>query len=134
MSVLSKITKFKKEPASTEAKSSGKKTVKKTAKRAVKKTERKSDIPGILIQPILTEKSTVLAEKNQYTFKVVRSANKKEIEKAVERNYKVNVVSVKIISVPRKKRKLGRTPGWRKGFKKAIVRIEKGQKIELNTA
>ena len=79
----------------------------------------------------MTEKATELAKKNQYVFKVWPRANKVEIKKAIEDIYGVDVVSVKIIKVPRKRRRLGRISGWRKGYKKAIVKIKEGQKIEV---
>jgi len=84
----------------------------------------------ILISPHVTEKATDLESQNQYVFKVFPRANKIEIRKAIEEVYGVKVVSVNIINVPRKPRKLGKTIGWKKGFKKAIVKIKEGQKIE----
>jgi len=85
----------------------------------------------ILIAPHITEKATNLAEKNQYVFRVWQKANKNEIKKAIEDLYKVKVIDVKIINVPPKERRLGRISGWKKGFKKAIVKIKGGQKIEV---
>jgi len=85
----------------------------------------------ILRIPQVTEKATDLAKKNQYVFKVYSGANKVEIKKAIEDLYGVDVISVKIIKVPRKQRRLGRIRGWRKGYKKAIVKIKEGQKIEV---
>jgi len=85
----------------------------------------------ILKAPHITEKTTNLAEKNQYVFRVWQKANKNEIKKAIENLYKVKVMDVKIINVPAKRRRLGRISGWRKGYKKAIVRLKEGQKIEV---
>jgi len=85
----------------------------------------------ILKTPHISEKSTELTGRNQYVFKVFSRANKTEIKKAIENLYKVKVISVKIIKVPAKKRRLGRITGWRKGYKKAIVKIKEGQKIEV---
>ena len=85
----------------------------------------------ILKTPHVTEKATDLAKKNQYVFKVYSRANKTEIKKAIEDLYGVKVLSVNIIKVPRKQRKLGKISGWRKGYKKAIVKIKEGQKIEV---
>jgi len=85
----------------------------------------------VLKTPQVTEKATALTGKNQYVFKVWPEANKVEIKKAVRDLYGVEVVSVKIIKVPRKRRRLGRISGWRKGYKKAIVRVKEGQKIEV---
>lgn len=85
----------------------------------------------ILKSPHVTEKATELAKKNQYVFKVDPRASKIEIKRAIEDLYKVDVINVRIIKVPRKRRRLGRISGWRKGYKKAIVKIKKGQRIEI---
>jgi large subunit ribosomal protein L23 len=86
---------------------------------------------SVLIFPLITEKATKLAEKNQYVFRVEKKANKNEIKKEIENLYKVKVIDVKIINVPAKERRFGRISGWKKGFKKAIVKIKEGQKIEV---
>jgi large subunit ribosomal protein L23 len=95
----------------------------------------KKIVPGeayrVLKTPQVTEKATGLVGQNQYVFKVWPRVNKVEIKKAVEDLYGVDVISVKIIKVPRKRRRLGRIFGWRRGYKKAIVRIKEGQKIEV---
>jgi large subunit ribosomal protein L23 len=88
------------------------------------------EISQILISPQVTEKTTALSQKNQYVFKVHSRANKTEIKKVIEKIYDVQVLDVKIINIPRKKRRLGRISGWKKGYKKAIVKIKEGQKIE----
>ena len=85
----------------------------------------------ILKTPHVTEKAGDLIAKNQYIFKVLSRTDKNEIKKAIEWFYKVSVVSVKIINVLPKKRKLGKISGWTKGYKKAIIKIKKGQKIEV---
>ena len=85
----------------------------------------------ILKGPHVTEKAGDLSEKQKYVFKVYKQANKTEIKKAVESVYKIEVVSVRIINVFKKKRRLGKIKGFRSGYKKAIVRIKKGQKIEV---
>ena len=89
------------------------------------------EVEKILKSPHVTEKATDLTKKNQYIFKVYPDANKTEIKKAIENLYGVDVLEVKIISIPRKRRRLGRISGWRKGYKKAIVKIKEGQKIEV---
>ena len=100
---------------------------------ATKKTRelKISEAYRILKTPQVTEKSTDLTEKNQYVFKVFPETNKVEIKKAVSELYGVDVLDVKIIKVPAKKRRLGKISGWRKGYKKAIVKVKKGQKIEV---
>lgn len=86
---------------------------------------------SILFSPHITEKATMLAKENNYVFKIRPAANKTEVKKVIEDRYGVNVIGVKIINIPAKKRRLGRQEGWRKGYKKAIVKIKKGQKIEI---
>lgn len=85
----------------------------------------------ILKSPHITEKATGLESQNKYVFKVFPRANKIEIKKAVEGLYGVDVVNVRIINIPRRQRRLGRQRGWKEGYKKAIVKVEKGQKIEI---
>ncbi len=97
----------------------------------VKKGARVGGAYRVLKTPQVTEKATGLVSQNQYVFKVWPRTNKVETKKAIEDLYGVDVISVKIIKVPRKRRRLGRISGWRKGYKKAIVRIKEGQKIEV---
>lgn len=86
----------------------------------------------VVKEPHISEKAGILSEKNQYVFKIQDStANKLEIKKSVEGIYGVNVLSVNVIKVPAKKRRLGRTQGFKKGYSKAIVTIKEGQKIEI---
>lgn len=90
-----------------------------------------SQVYKILKAPQVTEKATDLVKKNQYVFKVWSRTNKPEIKKAVEDIYGVSVVAVNIIKIPRKKRRLGKKSGFRKSYKKAVVKIKEGQKIEI---
>ncbi|MEK7080210.1 MAG: 50S ribosomal protein L23, partial [Patescibacteria group bacterium] len=85
----------------------------------------------IVKEPHISEKATNLAEKNQYVFKVIARSNKTEIKKAVEGIYGVNVLSVNIIKIPSKKRRIGKTQGFKKGHTKAVIKIAEGQKIEI---
>lgn len=85
----------------------------------------------IIKHPHITEKATVLSEKNQYVFKVRGNANKNEVMKAVEDYYGVKVVDAKIINIPEKKRRRGKGTGIVQGYKKAIVHVAPGQKIEV---
>lgn len=82
-------------------------------------------------KPHISEKASYLAEKNQYVFEISPDYNKKEIKDAVEGIYGVNVLSVNMIKIPAKKRRLGKTEGFRKAYKKATVKIKDGQKIEI---
>ena len=105
------------------------KKVKKISKTKPKKHP--SLVYPVLKEPHITEKATQLSQKNQYIFKVYPRANKAEIKKAIEDLFDVNVVGVRIVNIPRKQRRLGRISGFRKGYKKAIIKIRKGQKIEI---
>lgn len=85
----------------------------------------------VLSAPHITEKASNLGSENQYIFRIFQNANKIEVKKAIEDIYGVSVEGVKIINVRPKKRRLGRIEGQRKGYKKAIVKIKKGQEIEV---
>lgn len=86
---------------------------------------------SVLKGPQITEKATKLAKGNQYTFKVLADANKVQVKKAVEQLYGVDVLGVKIIKSQKKRRRIGGISGWKKGYKKAVVSIKEGQKIEV---
>jgi len=91
------------------------------------------DTSSILLSPHVTEKATRLSSNNQYVFKVFPRANKTEVKRAIENLYKVKVVGVKIIRVSGKTRRMGKSQGWKKGYKKAIIRVGQGQRIEAAT-
>lgn len=80
----------------------------------------------------VTEKASFAAEQNKYIFKVAKESNKIEIKKAVEGIYNVNVDKVTIINAKSKVRRQGMTIGTKKGFKKAIVNIKKGETIDFS--
>ena len=82
-------------------------------------------------KPHISEKASFLSERNQYVFEVLPNFNKTEIKKAIEGIYGVNVLSVNIITIPPKKRRMGKVQGWRKEMTKAIVKIKEDQKIEI---
>lgn len=85
----------------------------------------------ILKQPHVTEKSTQLSGENKYVFQVYNNANKVEVKKTIEKMYNVKVSSVNVLNVIGKKRRVGRSYGKQSGFKKAIVTLPKGQKIDI---
>lgn len=85
----------------------------------------------VLRRPVVTEKNTLLATQNKFTFEVCEDANKRQIKQAVEKAFKVNVVSVNVIRVPGKMRRAGRNRGMTPEWKKAVVTLQPGQKIEL---
>ncbi len=84
----------------------------------------------IILRPIATEKSSRLREYNQYTFEVLRSANKLEVKEAVEKIFRVKVVKVRICRMKGKPRRLGIFAGKTSDWKKAIVTLKEGERIE----
>lgn len=86
----------------------------------------------IIRRPLVTEKVTRLQEKvNQYAFEVDPTSNKIQIKKAVEERFKVKVTQVRTLNVSGKIKRLGRFTGRRPDWKKAIVTIAEGQKIDF---
>lgn len=86
----------------------------------------------IIKAPVITEKSTALAEQGKYVFKVAYNANKVEIKKAIEQIFKVKVVNIQTVNIVPKKKRVGRYSGMTNRGKKAIVTLAEGQTIELN--
>jgi large subunit ribosomal protein L23 len=88
----------------------------------------------IIKAPIITEQSTQLIEsQNRYTFKVDKKANKVEIKKAIEAIFSVNVLSVNTVNVLPKFKRMGKYEGYESAYKKAVVKIAEGQKIDAFT-
>lgn len=85
----------------------------------------------VLAKPHITEKAGDLTAKNQYVFEIFPQANKFEVKRAVEDLYGVDVEGVRIINIPRKQKIFKGRRGWRGGYKKAIIKIKEGQKIEV---
>ena len=86
----------------------------------------------IIKGPILTEKSSTLAQNNIITFSVDVKANKTQIKQAVEKIFNVKVESVNTVSVRPKKKRVGKYTGYTNKVKKAIVTLKEGSSIELN--
>lgn len=85
----------------------------------------------VLKSPHITERATDLTGQRKYVFKVFPQANKIEVKKAIEGLYAVDVTKVAIVNTPSKSRRYGRTTGTKPGFKKAIITLKEGQKIDL---
>jgi len=86
----------------------------------------------IVVRPIITEKSTLLKDAgNQYIFEVQRDANKIEIKNAVEKLFKVKVISVHVSNMEGKKKRLGRFAGKKPDWKKAVVKLSPKDKITI---
>jgi len=87
---------------------------------------------AILKRPVITEKSTIQKEaNNQLTFEVDRRANKVEIRRAVEQVFNAKVVSVRTIQMKGKVKRFGRTVGKRRNWKKAIVTLAPGTRVDF---
>lgn len=86
----------------------------------------------IIKAPVITEKAGLLAQKNQYVFKVDSRANKTEIKQAIEKIFNVKVEEIRTLNVKPKKKRVGRYTGLTNRTKKAIVTLAEGQQIELN--
>ncbi len=86
----------------------------------------------VILEPVMTEKSLVAKETmNKYTFKVDSRANKGEIKRAVEKMFNVNVESVAVLNVLGKKKRVRIVEGKRPDWKKAVVTLAQGQRIDL---
>ena len=85
----------------------------------------------ILRRPLITEKSTALQAYGKYAFEVAGEANKPQIKQAVEKAFKVEVTAVNVMMVAGKRRRLGRRQLPAHPWKKAIVTLKPGDKIEL---
>jgi large subunit ribosomal protein L23 len=87
----------------------------------------------IIKRPVITEKSTTRAQQNQYTFEVDKRASKNEIGRAVERHFGVTVLAVQTANVKGKPTRTGRrrAPAKKSDWKKAVVMLKEGDKIEL---
>ena len=86
----------------------------------------------IILAPIVTEKATFVAEKNnQVTFRVIADATKPEIKAAVELLFKVEVEAVQVLNRKGKAKRFGRFVGRRRDERKAFVSLKEGQEINL---
>ena len=86
----------------------------------------------ILKRPLLSEKSTAVQDKlNQVAFEVDVDANKLQIQQAVEKRFNVKVTKVRTLNFKGKMKRMGRFEGRRRAWKKAIVTLAQGQKIEF---
>ena len=94
-------------------------------------------LEDVIRRPLITEKNTILMELGQYTFEVDPEANKIQIKSAVEQTFNVNVRAVNTMNVkPKKKsrtasRRGGRIEGTEAGWKKAIVTLAPGERIDI---
>tara|TARA_B100000945_G_C19936726_1_gene392110 strand:+ start:167 stop:460 length:294 start_codon:yes stop_codon:yes gene_type:complete len=86
-----------------------------------------------IIHPVITEKATGLSEQNKVIFKVRSDASKDSIKKNIEKIFKVNVIKVNTINKRSKTKIIRGKMGIKKGYKKALITLKKGQSIDLAT-
>ena len=89
------------------------------------------DASQVIIRPVVSEKSYVLATADRYTFRVHADAHKTQIRQAIEQLFDVHVVAVHTMSVKSKPKRRGAIKGRTRTWKKAIVQVQPGQSIPI---
>lgn len=89
------------------------------------------DVNDIIIRPVITEKATELAKQNKYVFRVHKKANKDMIEKAINSIFGVTPLKVNVMIVRGKRKRVRYNYGYTASWKKAIVTLKEGDKIEV---
>ncbi len=89
------------------------------------------DLADLILKPIITEKGTIQMELGKYVFDVLPKATKPEIKAAIESLFDVTVTKVNTLTLPRKKRRVGRFMGYKAQYKRAIVTLKEGDSIVL---
>ena len=89
------------------------------------------DAGQVIIRPVVSEKSYVLATAGKYTFRVHPDAHKTQIKQAIEELFDVNVLEVRTSSVPSKPKRRGYTSGRTRAWKKAVVQLREGDTIPI---
>lgn len=85
----------------------------------------------VLRRPLITEKNTILQSQNKYCFEVATEANKTQVKQAVEKAFKVKVNAVNMITIPGRTKRAGRRIVQVSPWKKAVVTLRAGDKIEF---
>ena len=85
----------------------------------------------VLRRPLVTEKNTYLQAQNKYAFEVAQEANKNQVKQAVEKAFKVKVTAVNIVAVRGKENRVGRKQVVTGKWKKAVVTLKAGDKIQI---
>lgn len=117
----------------SERKGISKKEAKSLSKEKIKKVKKEDtgEAYRLLLKPLLTEKATNLGKYGQYVFAVASDANKIEIKKAIYDLYGVEAVKVNVVNQRGKAVQYGRSKGRTKSWKKAIITLKPGEKIEI---
>lgn len=95
------------------------------------KTNNLRKMLGIIKYPLISDKATRLLESNKYTFMIDKRANKFTIKKIIEYIFNVGIIKVNTLTNPKKKRTVGRFSGYKAQYKKAIITLKSGDKINL---
>jgi large subunit ribosomal protein L23 len=96
------------------------------------RTASSNRVMQVLLAPIVSEKSTMIGEKNnQYAFRVLQDATKGEVKAAIETLFKVEVDSVNMINIAGKKKRFAKGVGRRRNLRKAYVSLKSGQEINF---
>lgn len=85
----------------------------------------------LIQRPIITEKAHDMSALGKYVFLVASDANRPEVKKVIEREYKVHVVKLNVINTSSKPRRVGRNIGVKPGYKKIIVTLREGEKLDV---
>ena len=93
----------------------------------------KINLYDTIVGPVITEKSTNLSSFNKVVFKVIDTANKKNLKKNIEKIFKVNVTKINIINKQNRKKLTRGRKVKVSGYKKAIITLKKGQSIDLTS-
>ena len=88
---------------------------------------------SIIKKPMTTEKTTTLNQFNQYSFIVSKDSSSNEIKSAIEKIFKVKVIKINTINRKAKTKIVRGKLGFKKGFKKAVITLKKGQSIDLGS-
>ena len=89
------------------------------------------DAGQVIIRPVVSEKSYVLATAGKYTFRVHPDAHKTQIKQAIEQLFGVGVVEIRTSTVPSKPKRRGFTAGRTRSWKKAVVQVREGDSIPI---
>lgn len=93
--------------------------------------QKERDLADLILKPIITEKGTIQMELGKYVFDVLPKATKTDVRAAIESLFDVTVVKVNTLTLPRKKRRVGKFVGYKAQYKRAIVTLKEGDSIPL---
>ena len=124
---------FSKKEEIKKAQTSEKKVASSDTKKKVEGTTIQAEYADsfVLVAPHVTERSRSLSGNGQYTFRIVKTATKRQVKDSVEKMYGVHVNKVNILAQRNKKRRRGATIGIKRGYKKAVVGLREGETIDI---